>query len=201
MSHRARDRVLKANAKLRAHDYSKGLPEEHRDQGYTRPRALILLPTRHSALQVVQQLINLVPGAPSVQVENKKRFQTEYGQPRDEAEEEHRANVEAGKPADWMHQFEGNVDDCFRVGLRIMPKAVKIYSDFYTSDILVASPLGLRLLIGADGERQRDYDFLSSIEVVLVDPLQAIAMQNWDHLLVPSLGAGRRGADQGGAQG
>jgi len=181
---RARDRVLRANAKLRAHDYSKGLPPEHRDQGFTRPRVLILLPTRHAALQVVQQLIDLLPSTYRSQVENKKRFKTEYSLSPEEAEEERRSHTGNPKPADWQHLFAGNVDDCFRVGLRCTPKSVKIYADFYTSDILVASPLGLRMLIGAEGDRQRDFDYLSSIEVMLADQLSMLAMQNWDHVTV-----------------
>ena len=133
-----------------------------------------------------------MPGAPRLQVENKKRFQTEYGMPKDELDEEHRANKEAGRPTDWMHLFEGNVDDCFRVGIRCMAKAVRLYANFYGADILVASPLGLRLLVGADGDRDRDFDFLSSIELAIVDPLNVLAMQNWDHLLVRTHGGGGR---------
>ena len=60
-------------------------------------------------------------------------------------------------PSDWRHIFERNTDDDFKIGLQINPRkgkgtgaekgvGVKLYSDFYTSDIIVASPLGLRLV-------------------------------------------------------
>ena len=47
--------------------------------------------------------------------------------------------------------FAGNIDDCFRVGLSIKKNAINLYSQFYSSDIIVASPLGLRMIIGAKG--------------------------------------------------
>jgi len=47
--------------------------------------------------------------------------------------------------------FAGNVDDCFRIGIGVTSKQLKLYSEFYHSDILVASPLGLRTVIGGEG--------------------------------------------------
>ena len=95
------------------------------------------------------------------QVENKARFEREY------SEEEGAAPMPASKPADYQHLFDGNNDDCFRCPLRLTRKAAKLYAPFYKSGLVIASPLGIRLATGADGESKRDIDWLSSIEVVL----------------------------------
>ncbi|KAA0174017.1 hypothetical protein FNF27_04580 [Cafeteria roenbergensis] len=82
--------------------------------------------------------------------------------------------------------FNGNIDDAFRVGLQVGRKRSKLYADFYASDIIVASPLGVRLAIakagGDDGGKAGAKDFLSSVEMVLVDGAQALLQQNWEHM-------------------
>ena len=35
---------------------------------------------------------------------------------------------------------------------------------------------------GAEGEEQRDFDFLSSVELTIVDQTESLMMQNWAHL-------------------
>ena len=52
---------------------------------------------------------------------------------------------------DWESTFAGNNDDHFRIGLSITRKRLQLYTEFYKSDIIIASPLGLRTLIGTKG--------------------------------------------------
>lgn len=52
-----------------------------------------------------------------------------------------------------------------------------MFADFYSSDIIIASPLGLRLIVGAEGEGERDFDFLACIEILVLDQVEIFLMQ------------------------
>lgn len=89
-------------------------------------------------------------------MKNRKRFEREFSiedcdKPEERLKEcEGEALVEKGKPVDFIELFRGNASDQFRIGIRIHPASVTLYSPFYQSDIIIASPLGLRLVIGTE---------------------------------------------------
>ncbi|XP_077477579.1 U3 small nucleolar RNA-associated protein 25 homolog [Stigmatopora argus] len=174
--------VLAHNAQLRenhqSHKSGDTMLDEPRDQGLTRPKVLILVPFRSAALHIVQTFISLLESnGKKVVVSNKKRFKGEFGQDSDDKP----ANLR--RPEDYRSIFSGNVDDHFRIGLSIIRSNMRLYSPFYSSDIIIASPLGLRTVLGAEGEFKRDFDFQSSIEMLVVDQADVLLMQNWEHVL------------------
>ncbi|KAI0049972.1 DUF1253-domain-containing protein [Auriscalpium vulgare] len=172
-----RRRVLKNNERLSHATKNKvPIPEDVQDQGFTRPSILILLPFRSSALSWLDALMTHTP-PPTYQVENLARFRREFGLP--EGAVDKLATAEPGTyPPDHVETFKGNIDDSFRVGIKVTRKSLRLFSEFYASDIIIASPLGLRLSI----EKEKNADFLSSIEVLVMDQTDALTMQNWEHV-------------------
>jgi U3 small nucleolar RNA-associated protein 25 len=113
------------------------------DQGFQRPSVLILVPTRAAAHSAVHALMSVLPDAYGDAVPGLSRFADEYGPTSDGAIA---ADALAGKPQDYVDFFAGNGDDAFRLGFAVNGGRVKAYTALAESDIIVASPLGLRLL-------------------------------------------------------
>ncbi len=186
---RTRDAIVSTNTKLG----SMATPPEDdtpfRDQGFTRPKVLILLPTRNACLKVVNSLIGL---SGTSQQENKARFEKDYSL--DEPD-----SIPASKPADFRDKFEGNDDDLFRIGIKFTRKSMKLFVEFYNADMILASPLGLKRVLESGTKRRDmkveeeqparkkfkgkgDYDFLSSIGLLVIDSFTHLHFQNWEHL-------------------
>jgi U3 small nucleolar RNA-associated protein 25 len=136
-------------------------------------------------------------------VENMDRFEAEYGPPEeDELKEspelaQRRRKVQESKGREWNNLFGDNVnsDDDFKLGISFFPKAskdtgtgsksavsVRLYTDFYKSDIILASPLALKIATESEEDKQDDTDFLSSIEICFLGYSDVILMQNWEHV-------------------
>lgn len=135
---KTRDCILKDTARIaRSSDIGENM--QLRDQGFTRPKVLILLETRHSCARYVATLTQLFQPD---QQENRNRFHEEFMQSD--------SQIEETLPPDFRELFEGNNDSEFRLGLKFGRKAMKFYSQFYNSDVIFASPLGLRRAIRAE---------------------------------------------------
>lgn len=194
-----RGRILRNNKVIKEAEDASDIAAK--DQGYTRPSVLIILPTRGVCHSFLSSMIRLLDDA-SV-VENMDRFDEEYGPEQiDDTEEGKSINarrkaVLESKGREWNSLFadEVNSDDDFKLGVALSPKAVKevekgsksgisvkLYSDFYKSDIIVASPLALKAAVGQEDDEEHDIDYLSSIEICFIANSDILLMQNWDNV-------------------
>ncbi|EGR34191.1 nucleolus protein required for cell, putative [Ichthyophthirius multifiliis] len=84
--------------------------------------------------------------------------------------------------------IEGYFDDdkqreeVFRIGVKIKENSLKYFVPFSNDDIIIASPLGLKLSINKTSTKDTDFSFLSSLEILIVDRAHVILMQNWQHM-------------------
>ncbi|WMV36899.1 hypothetical protein MTR67_030284 [Solanum verrucosum] len=189
---RTRDLVKKNEAKLaKLQDNVKAdilSNEAFLDRGFTRPKVLILLPLASVAFRLVKRLIDLTPPKYKSNVEEHERFYREFGAGvSEEKEDEDAAEISeskrSSKPSDFETLFGGNNNDHFMIGIKFTRRSIRLYGDFYSSDMIVASPLGLITKIGeAELYKDKNVDYLSSIEVLIVDHADVILMQNWSHV-------------------
>ena len=134
-----------------------------KDQGFTSPKVLILVPYKKHARIILEEMINIFSNNNWKGISNKKKFKDEYS------------------------EFDSN-DDCFRMGINIsfFENKMKLYAPFDESDIILASPLGLKLATPSDTDKtfknNKVYDFLSSIEIFLMDFSEIFIYQNMEHL-------------------
>ncbi|XP_069682639.1 U3 small nucleolar RNA-associated protein 25 homolog isoform X2 [Periplaneta americana] len=176
---KTRTKIVHHNQKLLNKD---DVPEEYRDQGLVRPKVVILVPFRESALRVVKMIMNIVLPDEKANIMNKKRFFEEFTGGEIVMPKKNR------RPEDYEEMFTGNTDDTFRIGLTVTKKSLRLYADFYSADIIVASPLGLRVIVGAEGEEGRDFDFLASVELLVMDQADIFLMQVFHRFDVQSIG-------------
>jgi len=181
---RSRMKVRKHDAELKENRNKKERKDSHRDQGFCRPRILVLLPFRSDCEIFVNDLLSLLPER--YKIHNKRRFQDEFGDPPSSSDDDDDNNEGTKEIPEWRRVFPGNNDDCFRIGLQISTSSLRLFTDFYHSDIIVCSPLGLRLVTATADEREEtnkgDVDFLSSIEILIADRAGILEMQNWENV-------------------
>lgn len=163
--YKTRDRILKDNQKLQDN------PDiEHLDQGFTRPKVLIVAPTRDVGYHIIEKIINK---SGIDQVDKKGKFRDQFYDP---------SLPPSSKPKSFQQIFKGNTNDFFVLGMKFTRKAIKLFSNFYQSDIIVCSPLGLQMIVENTDKKKRQDDFLSSIEITIFDQLHSIEFQNISHV-------------------
>jgi len=172
----ALNHVLKSRALVEENDAlhrrKKDGDTERRDQGFTRAKVLILLPYRQSVVKVMVALAALMFHPSKSNVANEDRFIAEF----------HSDDLRKTSKKDYEETFTGNIDDCFQIGVQVQRNQIRPYVGFYDADIIIASPMGLVRIITSK-ENKGSYDFLSSIEMMIVDQANVLLMQNWGHLL------------------
>ena len=173
----------------------KGTNNTNYDQGFVRPRVLILCPYRGVALKIVDKIRTIL--GENTTVANLDKFHEEFGsvdygdgdnsdtdsdsdsdnnndnnngEGKKEKNKKKKKKGPPPRPADWNADFQQNVDDDFKLGIQINPGKgkgsgskkgayLRLFSDFYISDIILASPLGLRFILErASGSKDKDKD-------------------------------------------
>ncbi|KHJ85596.1 hypothetical protein OESDEN_14673 [Oesophagostomum dentatum] len=106
---------------------------------------------------------------------NRDRFNTEF-------KSEEAPAFKTRMPEEFKELITGNNDDCFRVGIALSKKVLKLYEAFDKSDFILCSPLGLRMIL--DGEAGKESHLISSIQIAVIDKADIMLQQNWEHLSI-----------------
>ncbi|EGT49080.1 hypothetical protein CAEBREN_13172 [Caenorhabditis brenneri] len=149
--------------------------ESCRDSGFVRPIVLILCPFKKDAYDIINRLRRIIHGDDgSGEVWNKNRFEEEYSGPTE------LPPTRADFPDDHKELLLGNNDDAFRIGIALSKKVLKLYEKFEKADILVCSPLGLRMIL--NGDDGNEAHLISSINITVVDRTDIMIQQNWENV-------------------
>eukprot|EP01012_Entosiphon_sulcatum_P042521 TRINITY_DN5657_c0_g1_i1.p1 TRINITY_DN5657_c0_g1~~TRINITY_DN5657_c0_g1_i1.p1 ORF type:complete len:723 (+),score=97.73 TRINITY_DN5657_c0_g1_i1:31-2169(+) len=140
-----------------------------RDSSFTRCRVLILLPIANLAVHYVDALLQAA-GLDKKHVSGLTEFNDEF---RDKSRPRHLGE-------DGARQFAGNISDDFCVCLTLRKEFARLHTDRYNADVIIMSPLAAVFAI-SDATTFRS-DFLSSIEILVMDQVDVMLMQNWDHV-------------------
>jgi U3 small nucleolar RNA-associated protein 25 len=70
---------------------------------------------------------------------------------------------------------ERALEDDFRFGMTLQ-KSCKLFANFEKADVIIASPLGLKLILENEYEGSKENHFLSSIEILVIDRANSILM-------------------------
>ncbi|KRW98859.1 hypothetical protein PPERSA_04792 [Pseudocohnilembus persalinus] len=130
------------------------------NKGYTRCKVLVLTPFKGDANVIVKEIISQYTGKDGISKTSfKQRYEEYYEDP------------------------DKFTEDDFRLGIALTKaKSIKLFSSFEHSDIIITSPMGLRQKIGAKGSKDREFSFLSSIDILIIDRASTIFMQNFTYL-------------------
>lgn len=201
---RARERSA-AGAGIRDLGVDMSGDDRFRDQGFNRARVLVLAPFRAQARFFIEEFValhplakgegvrqavelkeegdELVPTSGELATKHKKlnlygkdRYMEEFAED-DETRGKMRSNR---KSEDHIELLGGNCDDAFKLGINVSGSSIKLYSSFEDADIIVASPLSLKLSLAKD--KQEIEKVLSSIEVTAILRADGIEQQNWEHV-------------------
>lgn len=105
-----------------------------RDQGFTRPKVLILTPFKQMASQIIEMIVFMLNSGKWKGVSRRKKFKNDF--------------------CDEADAFNDN----FKMGIALKYSAkskestLKLYEPFYESDIIVASPLAIRIMTGQESD-------------------------------------------------
>ena len=134
--------------------------------GFTKPLALIVCPFRNDAYQYITEMAKIL----GCEISKTERLIDEYFATSDFK----------NKSSDYKELFKGNIDDNFKIGVKIRKNLISPFSGFYGSDLIIASPLALHRILGEDGGGESD--FLSSIQISIFHNSHVFMMQNILHL-------------------
>jgi U3 small nucleolar RNA-associated protein 25 len=156
--------------------------EKNKNKTFAKAKVLILTPMKNRAWSIINRLVQL---STEVNLEDdvcwKNTFMKDFGSEPNQNVNEYQESYKTKTHS----VFEGNTDDNFCLGLKLMKSKISLYSTVTDSDILISSPWAMTKIIDDPGDkRPRNYqmNFLSSFEIVVVDGADLMSMQNWNHL-------------------
>jgi U3 small nucleolar RNA-associated protein 25 len=143
-----------------------------RDGTFTPTTVLVICPYRLQAFQFISEILSVLPDSiddSPFEVEHADRLTAEY------SVAEVPKYLVRSKPSDWLSIFGGHLDAEFKMGVRFFEHKVSLFQQMAKSQLVIASPLGLFL-------HDEGADFMSSVEILVLDCLDALIMQPWDRL-------------------